>query len=249
MLAAVSRLFRHGVVSSTNEIALDAIAAGEARDGDVHVALGQTSGRGRRGRRWWSPSGEGLYASLVLLPTPPAPDPAGLTIAAGLAAFDVVGGLGVEPACLKWPNDLLVAGAKLAGILVEARGWNPREPAFVVGLGFNVHQRSFDARLLAERSVTSLALQGLEVSRDTVLERWIAALADRRRELRQAPAVLALDYVAATGLGGRSVRVRVQRVWHEGLFEGLDLRHGIRLRAGENVRVIPLGHAAAVEAL
>jgi BirA family biotin operon repressor/biotin-[acetyl-CoA-carboxylase] ligase len=110
----------------------------------VHVATGQTAGRGRLGRRWESASGAGLFLSLVLLPseaphpaalTPPhpaaltPPHPAALTMSAGLALLAAVHALGLAAAELDWPNDLVVplraARAKLAGILVEARGLDP----------------------------------------------------------------------------------------------------------------------------
>src|SRR5262245_62468054 len=110
------RVRRDGEVGSTNERALASVADGSARHGDVHVAEGQTAGRGRLGRSWASASGEGLYLSLVLL-TERAPSPAALTMGAGLAVLEGVRSLGVRGAQLKWPNDVLASGAKLAGIL------------------------------------------------------------------------------------------------------------------------------------
>src|SRR5262245_39626500 len=98
------RVFRHEVVDSTNERALAAVEAGEAQDGDVHVAREQTRGRGRLGRVWESPAGQGLYLSYVHLPEPPAPPAPALTQAAGLALLDLVRSLGVAGARLDWPN-------------------------------------------------------------------------------------------------------------------------------------------------
>ena len=63
-----SRRFEHGVIDSTNEHALGEVEAGRARHGDVHVAAGQTAGRGRRGHTWESPPEEGLYLSMIWMP-------------------------------------------------------------------------------------------------------------------------------------------------------------------------------------
>ena len=120
------------------------------------------AGRGRLGRTWHSSAGEGLYASLILRPPPPAPNPAALTMAAGLGVIEGLEALGLAGARLKWPNDVLHGSGKLAGLLVESRGLDPRAPAFVAGVGVNVRQRAFPAELEAERAVTSLALLGLE---------------------------------------------------------------------------------------
>lgn len=243
------RRFHHGLTDSTNERALEAVAAGRARDGDVHLAEAQTAGRGRRGRGWSSPAGEGLYASVVLRFAPPAPPPAGITIAAGLAARDAVVALGLGQAVLKWPNDLLVRGAKLAGLLVEARGLDPARPTYVVGLGCNVLQRRFPAELERERPVTSLAREGLVTSPAALLEAWLAALEQRRAQLVGEPGGLCADYLGATGLAQRAVRVRTGREACEGRLVGLDLEGGLSLATGDATRRLALAHVAAVEEL
>ncbi len=147
----------HASLGSTNDRALAWLLAG-APHGAVVTADEQRAGRGRRTRRWFSPAGESLYASLVLRPGAP-PHPArfgalGLAVAVGLRE-----GLPElrAPVELKWPNDLLVEGRKLGGILCEAR-WVGEEPQVVVGFGINVHTRSFPAAL--EGHATSLALAG-----------------------------------------------------------------------------------------
>src|SRR3954462_7216769 len=83
------RTIRHGVVDSTSERAFTAVAEGSAKHGDVHVAVAQTAGRGRQGGRGHSGGGDGLYASIVLLPEVEL-SAAGATIAAGLAVHDAV---------------------------------------------------------------------------------------------------------------------------------------------------------------
>jgi BirA family biotin operon repressor/biotin-[acetyl-CoA-carboxylase] ligase len=109
---------------STNDRARELAAAG-APHGTLVTAGEQTAGRGRQGRTWSAPAGQALLLSLVLRD----PDPL-LPLRAGLAVADVAGGA----ARVKWPNDVLVDGRKLAGILVEAR---PHEGWAVLGIGLN----------------------------------------------------------------------------------------------------------------
>src|SRR5688572_12997594 len=194
------RVLRHGVVDSTNERALASVADGSARHGDVHVAEGQSAGRGRRGNAWASARGEGLYLSLVLLPAAP-PRPVALTMGAGLAVLEAVHALGARAASLKWPNDVLVGDAKLAGILVEARGLHPAHA--VVGIGLNVRQREFPGELERERAVTSLARLGLACSLEDALATLLVRLAERMETACARPEEVARAYAEALGLVGR----------------------------------------------
>jgi BirA family biotin operon repressor/biotin-[acetyl-CoA-carboxylase] ligase len=241
-------LIRHQLVDSTNERALAAISAGEALDGDVHIAQGQTAGRGRRGARWESAPGEGLYASFVLMPPPLALPAPAVTAMAGLAVLDALRELGFERARLKWPNDVFVSEAKLAGILVETRGLDPAAPHFVVGIGLNVAQREFPAELERERAVTSLAREGLVASVEDALAKLLAALPDRWRQAREERALLARDYLAAAGLEHRIVRATLAGEVVDGRAIGLDFARGLRLAlAGGDERVLALEHVRSLE--
>jgi BirA family biotin operon repressor/biotin-[acetyl-CoA-carboxylase] ligase len=241
---------RHGVVDSTSERAFAALAAGTASDGDVHVAAGQTAGRGRRGARWESAPGEGLYASVVLLPAPPAPPAPAVTMMAGLAVLDGVRALGLRAARLKWPNDVLVGEAKLAGILVETRGLDPAAPHFVVGIGVNVVQRAFPPELERERAVTSLAREGIEATPDALLDALLDALPRRWEAALEQPQGLARDYLEAAGLAGRSVRVVLADEEVEGLVGHIDPARGLTLASpGGSLRTVPLEHVRALRAL
>ena len=246
------RLIHHAIIDSTNERALTSIATGDALHGDVHLAEGQTAGRGRLGRRWSSPPGEGLYLSFVLLPSR-LPNPAALTMAAGLAVLECVRALGVSAAELKWPNDVLAPEgtklAKLAGILVETRGLDATHPHAVVGVGLNVLQRTFPVELLRERAVTSLARLGLAVTRAAALDALLATLAALLEQAERAPAEIAADYARAGGWLGRSVRVEDARGESIGrllalTLDGLELE----LAAGGRAR-IALEHAHGLESV
>jgi BirA family transcriptional regulator, biotin operon repressor / biotin---[acetyl-CoA-carboxylase] ligase len=223
-------IIQHAVVDSTSERAFDSIASGRARHGDVHVADGQTRGRGRLGRAWFSPRGEGLYMSVVLLPPPPPWNAPALTIACGLAVFDAVMKLGVESISLKWPNDLMHAGCKLAGVLVETRGLEPDHPHYVVGIGLNVGQRSFPPELDAERRPTSLALLGLSTTIDHAMQQVLRELSGRVEQIDSAPRRLAEEYVRAAHLDRDLVRVHVGEEELDGEVIDLALEEGLLLK-------------------
>lgn len=120
--------------ASTNA---ELLARGDDRPA-LLVADRQTRGRGRRGRRWHSAAGSGVLLSLRRPMHRPLRELAGLPLAAGVAALRALRGFGLDCVSLKWPNDLLVEGAKLGGILVETRAAG-RAVAAVVGIGINWH--------------------------------------------------------------------------------------------------------------
>jgi BirA family biotin operon repressor/biotin-[acetyl-CoA-carboxylase] ligase len=222
------------------------VAEASARHGDVHVAEEQSAGRGRRGRGWASARGEGLYLSLVLLPSA-VPHPAALTMGAGLAVLEAVRTLGARGARLKWPNDVLVDGAKLAGILVESRGLERARPHAVVGIGLNVRQHAFPAALEAERSVTSLARLGLEVTLGTALEAVLGPLARRMEEACARPEASARDYGAALGLLGTAVRLVQGRGEARGRLASLALDGIVLDHDGAAFSRHPLEHVQGLE--
>lgn len=128
-----------------------------ARNGAPHGAMvtadEQTAGRGRRGRSWHS-SRLGLATSLILRPPITAEQLPALSLAVGLG---LARGLDMPAVSLKWPNDLLLGGRKLGGILCETR-WAGHDVEAIVGFGLNVHQPTFDPSLAT--IATSLALHG-----------------------------------------------------------------------------------------
>ncbi|MDR0700805.1 MAG: biotin--[acetyl-CoA-carboxylase] ligase [Azoarcus sp.] len=109
-------------------------------DGKVHVlaATRQAAGRGRRGRQWLAWPGGSLTFSVLWHFVPASSAPAGLSLAVGLALVRALEKLGVAAVALKWPNDVLVHGAKLAGVLVELLPGRRAAPAAVIGIGLNL---------------------------------------------------------------------------------------------------------------
>ena len=120
---------------STNDEAAKLARAGAAH-GTIVIAERQTAGRGREGRVWQSPTGN-VYLSAVLRPPLAPGDVPPLTLAIGIGACDAVREFGAHVQ-LKWPNDLYVAGKKLAGVLVEAQSQGAKLESVIVGIGVNL---------------------------------------------------------------------------------------------------------------
>jgi BirA family biotin operon repressor/biotin-[acetyl-CoA-carboxylase] ligase len=173
------RLIARDEVGSTNDEARALIAAGAAA-GAVVWAESQTAGRGRHGRDWSSPPGN-LYCSIILRPPVVSAQLAEISFVAALATRDaVVEHLSPEIAVdLKWPNDVLAAGRKIAGILVEAEKLpDEAHSALIVGIGINIVSAPKEASYPA----TCMAAQGRAPRVARVLSGLIAAL-DRRVDL------------------------------------------------------------------
>jgi BirA family biotin operon repressor/biotin-[acetyl-CoA-carboxylase] ligase len=139
------------LLQSTNDLLKQRARAGAA-PWTVVLADTQTAGRGRQGRRWVSPPGN-LYMSVLLRPAPPGARWSVLPLAAGLAVAEALGAEGLE-ARLKWPNDVMVGGRKIAGILTEATSSADGLESVVVGIGVNVALRPSDLPADAAAAVT-----------------------------------------------------------------------------------------------
>ncbi len=207
-------------IDSTNEEARRRALAG-AREGTLVWSLEQTAGRGRRGRAWHSPPGN-LYMSLLLRPACPLEAAAQWSFVAAVAVGEALDAmLPAGPAIrFKWPNDVLIDGAKVSGILMEAAGGATGVEWVVVGIGVNVLCAPADAPYPA----TSLLRAGAapaEVA--AVLERVAAALlAWRERWLRQGFGPVRAQWLRfARGLG-EEVEVRLPQGTLTGRFCALD---------------------------
>mgnify|MGYP001554612101 CR=1 FL=1 len=140
---------------STNDDALAAAKNG-APHGAVFGAETQTRGRGRRGSEWVSTPGAGLWFSVLLRPELSAEVAPGLALCAGLAVREAVAARVTANVAVKWPNDVLANGRKLAGILVESQISGARLGSVIIGIGINVTQTAFPEPL--SNIATSLAL-------------------------------------------------------------------------------------------
>lgn len=187
--------------TSTNDRARELAATG-APHGTVVTASAQSAGRGRQGRRWSAPPGRALLCSLVLRGAPRL-----LPLAAAVATAEATGR---EEARIKWPNDVLLDGRKVAGILVEGR---PQEGWAVCGVGVNVALRTRDLPPELHDRAGTLGLEPTDV--EEVLEALLGAL---ERRLADPPAALLDAWRARDALTGSAIR------WAggEGVARGID---------------------------
>jgi BirA family biotin operon repressor/biotin-[acetyl-CoA-carboxylase] ligase len=209
-------LHRFASLDSTNAEALRRIAAGRASPGDVILAATQEAGRGRAGRSWVSPAGN-LHATVVL-DVPAGRNPGQLAFVAGLGALEALRTLAPDAAfALKWPNDVLCTGRKIAGILIEAG-----EGAYAVGIGINLAAAPPDEAV--RHPATSLrAVAGTEVPPESAVETVCAAVARwNRRWAGEGFAPLRAAWLASAHRMGDTIAASTASGTIEGRFSGLD---------------------------
>ena len=213
---------------------------GEADEGDWLVAGRQTAGRGRIGRHWSSPPGN-LYASTLIRVRPDDPPAPTLALLAGLALLAALPMAARLRSRLKWPNDVLLDGAKLAGILLERQ-----DDVIVAGFGVNIAS----APVLPDRTTASLCDFAEEaVSADSVLIALDAAFASALRDWRGGGAgTIVARWEAAGPAKGTRLQVALPddtRI--SGFYAGLAADGGLRLHLADGqARVIHAGDVALI---
>jgi BirA family biotin operon repressor/biotin-[acetyl-CoA-carboxylase] ligase len=176
------RVYRYKTIGSTNDEAKRLAALGEAH-GAVVVADSQTAGRGRSGRQWLTPPGSAIAMTLILRPTIPAFHLGGIAMLGGLAVLEgIQTTTGLRPQ-LKWPNDVLIGGKKVAGVLAEAVFIGEELDSVVLGMGVNVNA-SPPPDLALSYPATSLAAEaGHPLDREPVMQSSLAAFDMRYPQL------------------------------------------------------------------
>ncbi len=231
------RIRRVEDVDSTNRMVLDEARAGTPA-GLVVVADHQHAGRGRRGRVWSAPPGSSLLVSVLLRPALRAEEVHVVTMGAALALVDAVRAVAGVDAALKWPNDLVVGGRKLAGLLAEADlSAAGAVRAVVVGVGCNVTWADYPEEL--EQVATACDREaGRPVERDALL----AVFLDRFATRLDALDAVAADYRARLGTLGWAVRVEFADHAVEGIATDVDPLGRLVVRGDDGtVTVVAVG--------
>ncbi len=239
--AAGVKLIVHETIGSTNTEAMALARAGE-RGPLWIVAARQTAGRGRRGNIWISETGN-LYVSLLLVDVAPPQRAGGLSFVAALAVHDAISEIAPSLAArlaVKWPNDLLLDGAKVAGILIEAEG-----AAAIVGIGVNCAHHPADTSFPA----TNLAAGGAAIAAQHLFQRLSKTTLARLQQWDRGNAFPSIraDWLArATGLG-QDIRVRLPTQEIAGRFHALDETGRLLLRLPDgSLRPIAAGEIFAI---
>lgn len=229
-------------IGSTNTAAMAAAAEG-APEGSVFLAEEQTAGRGRGANSWQSPRSSGIYCSVVVRPNLPPSDVLVLSLAAGLAVRAAIQQVDSRLTTdLKWPNDVLIDGKKVSGILTEMNAEATRVRYIVVGIGINVNQTGFPKELQA----SSLRLAtGSDWSR---VELTAALLKSLEREYRNLledsearESVLRRFAESSSWVQGKAVRIEENGSAFEGTTAGLDSRGFLQVRTSKGMQTVLSG--------
>jgi BirA family biotin operon repressor/biotin-[acetyl-CoA-carboxylase] ligase len=212
-------------------LALAAADKGRSAHGTVVVAEEQTAGRGRFGRTWYSEKSSGIYSSVILRPPlSPASAPT-LTLMAGLAAHAAVSSTTGLPVDIRWPNDLLMNGKKVCGILTEMNAELDRLHSVVLGIGINVNHREMPPELRA--IATSLRIEtGKVYLRAQVLVALLKELERHYRLLIESGSAPIIERWTARSTYANGKRIRVLANSGEFLATtlGLDPSGALRVR-------------------
>ena len=210
-------------IDSTNTFARQRAENG-APEGEIVIAEAQTQGRGRRGRHWQSPPFTNLYFSVILRPKLAPVHAPQITLMAAVALVESTVGFIPQTAKIKWPNDILVGGKKLAGVLTEAACDSERLDYVILGIGVNVNYR-FDAMPdeIRHRATSMAELTGESVNRESFLKRLIHHLDRCYGELEASGFThLAPRWEAHFGLRDKLVRVELLDQIVTGRAIGID---------------------------
>ncbi|MFJ4347527.1 bifunctional biotin--[acetyl-CoA-carboxylase] ligase/biotin operon repressor BirA [Pseudomonas sp. NPDC089401] len=220
-------VFIHETIDSTNAEGLRLAGAGQVAPFLV-LAERQSAGRGRRGRMWVSPFAENLYYSLVLRVDGGMRQLEGLSLVVGLAVMRTLQAFGVKDVGLKWPNDVLVGGQKITGILLELVG-DPADVCHVVlGVGINVNMQVNEQ---VDQQWTSIRREvGATIDRN----RLVAVLSQQlqhelARHRRYGFAAFQEEWEQAHLWQGRSVSLIAGNTHIDGVVLGVDGQGGLRL--------------------
>jgi BirA family transcriptional regulator, biotin operon repressor / biotin---[acetyl-CoA-carboxylase] ligase len=230
---------------STNDVAARLAESG-AEEGTTVVAETQTAGRGRQGRVWFSPPGAGLYASMIVRPGSGVSNDenaaALLTLASGVAIAEAVRAATGLPAQIKWPNDVLVEGRKLAGILAEAAIQGGLLQFIVVGFGVNLHPAAYP-RDIASRVTSIEAETNRPADRALVLAEIVAAIGERYADLRAGrfDVILSAWRQLASSLPGARVEWDSPAGVVRGRAEDIDRHGALLVRIDDRVERVVAG--------
>jgi BirA family biotin operon repressor/biotin-[acetyl-CoA-carboxylase] ligase len=241
-----SRVLVFNSTSSTNDIAWE-YARGRNNSGLCVFAEKQHAGRGRRGNKWHSLPGESILCSVVLLESDCQGDL--LTLATGVACAESIARFVPAAVMIKWPNDIVVGGHKIAGILLESRAAEKGND-YVIGIGINCHQgRSFFDEydlLMPATSIDEAA--GARVNRNNLAIDLLNALDVWLRQARENESLVMERWRQMSTLLGEHVKIEHDQKRFSGYCVGVDPGRGLILQLdGGGVRMFAAGQTTIVK--
>ncbi|CAH8714129.1 biotin--[acetyl-CoA-carboxylase] ligase [Paenibacillus thiaminolyticus] len=201
-------------------------------EGAVVLAEEQTGGRGRQGHVWHSPAGKGIWMSIVLRPRIPLPYTPHLTLLGAVAMFRAMKKLTSAPLGIKWPNDILADGKKVAGILLESAAEDERLLYVIAGIGISVNLDAADfPEELQERATSLKIMTGREVDRASLVAACLQELEQLYRLYEEEGfAPIRTLWEAQSITLGRQVTIETPQGPLQGIAEGLDESGALLLR-------------------
>ncbi len=236
------RIEYHEEVESTNTEALHLAQQG-APEGTVVIADAQSAGRGRLKRNWESPPSMNLYLSAILRPDVPAQSASLIPLVVGVAVADVVSQYCPGQVRLKWPNDVLVGGKKICGILAEMRTRADRVAFVIAGIGVTLNMKKLHLPRELRETATSLQMEtkreidrlDFAVRLLETLERWYRIYLNGGQEhIRQ-------SWLKYADIVGRKIEVVYQSDIQRGTVIGLDEQGALLLQSDGGVRQVLAG--------
>jgi len=223
-------------LESTNKLAADEAQLGDCH-GRLYVAEQQTAGRGRRGRVWVSPFARNLYFSLNWSFSGGAAALEGLSLVVGLALRNGLAEMGVAGVKLKWPNDLLYQGRKLAGVLLEMSGDASGQCQVVIGVGVNVAMPEVVASSLDQPWIDLQQIKGEPLDRNQVLAALLNALLPALRLFEtQGFSAFRDDWQRHNAHQGQQVRLATESFSQQGECVGVDEKGALLLATDTGIK-------------
>jgi len=241
------KIYSYRKVGSTNVLGFRLAEIG-AEEGTLLVADEQSKGKGRMGRSWYSPPRLGLWMSLILRPDIPPFKAPGLSICAGLALTQTIKEMTGIEAKIKWPNDCLIDGKKVGGILLELSAELDRINFVIVGIGVNVNHSTQDFPRNLSQTATSMKIKlGKDLSRlallTSFLEKFERIYLDFKKNGLSPQREMIKSY---SSLLGKKVTVKFGKEKIEGMAENIDENGSLVIKTQKGEKVVTAGEVTVL---
>ena len=235
-------------VHSTNTVAAQ-LAAGGAPDGTVVVAEEQTHGRGRHGREWFSAAGKGIYLSIIIYPDIDPKQAPGLSLMTATTLAKTLQTVGLEEVSVKWPNDCLVNGRKIGGILAELSAEIGHVQYIVMGVGINVNHRRRDFPAEVAGMATSVRAElKTSISRVNIVQAFLKLFErDYLRFQKKGLKSFRKKILASSSVLGRPIQLRFREEVISGRAVDIDDTGQLIVDIGGDCRAFNAGEITLIK--
>jgi len=241
----IARLHVYNSIDSTNSLLMSKASEG-IPSGTCCIAEQQNAGRGRYGRAWVSPYGKNIYLSLIWRYSLSPVEVGGLSLAAGVAILRVLRNIGIEDVGLKWPNDILFEGRKLAGLLLEVAGESGGPCHVVIGVGINTYIDALSSEEIDQPWIDLATISGSsKVSRNQLAAQVLEALIECLKNYhKQSLEVCQEDWKSFDLHYGKMVCLKSGENEVIGIHQGINKTGALLLKIGDEIRAFHAGEVS-----